>query len=97
MRRRDHPESQFCSAASCREENSEAFQGQHAATSTSFYVFDEASAVPDGIHTAAEGGLTDGEPMMFLFGNPTRSTGTFLSGMFRVDAEPLGHGDDRFS
>ena len=77
LRRRDHPESQFCSATSCREENSEAFAGQHAKTSTSFYIFDEASAVPDAIYEVAEGGLTDGEPMIFLFGNPTRSTGMF--------------------
>jgi hypothetical protein len=38
-------ESWFASAQSCKEDNSEAFAGQHAATSTSFYVFDEASAV----------------------------------------------------
>jgi len=25
----------------------------------------------------AEGGLTDGEPMIFLFGNPTRNAGKF--------------------
>ena len=66
-----------CSAQSCREENSEAFAGQHEASSSSFYIFDEASAVPDGIFEVAEGGLTDGEPMIFLFGNPTRSTGMF--------------------
>ncbi len=70
-------DSWFCSAQSCKEENSEAFAGQHAADSTSFYIFDEASAVPDKIHEVAEGGLTDGEPMFFLFGNATRSKGTF--------------------
>ncbi|HZK80272.1 MAG TPA: hypothetical protein VFC46_04375, partial [Humisphaera sp.] len=70
-------DSWFCSAQSCREENSEAFAGQHAANSTSFYIFDEASAVPDKIHEVAEGGLTDGEPMFFMFGNATRSQGTF--------------------
>ena len=31
--------------------------GQHAATSTSFYIFDESSAVPDKIFEVAEGGL----------------------------------------
>jgi hypothetical protein len=70
-------DSWFCSAQSCKEENSEAFAGQHAADSTSFYVFDEASAVPDKIWDVALGGLTDGEPMFFAFGNPTRSQGTF--------------------
>lgn len=70
-------ESWFCSAQSCKEENSEAFAGQHAINSTSFYIFDEASAVPDSIYEVAEGGLTDGEPMIFMFGNPTRNTGKF--------------------
>ena len=70
-------DSWFRSAQSCKEENSEAFAGQHAADSTSFYIFDEASVVPDKIHEVAEGGLTDGEPMFFLFGNATRSQGTF--------------------
>lgn len=72
----------FCTPQTCREENSEAFAGQHAATSTSFYIFDEDSAVPDPIHDVAEGGLTDGEPMSFRFGNPTRNTGEFFQACF---------------
>ena len=67
------PESWRCDAQTCREENSEAFAGQHAATSTSYYIFDEASAVPDKIWEVAEGGLTDGEPMFFVYGNPTKN------------------------
>ena len=67
----------FCAPQSCREENSEAFAGQHAADSTSFYIFDEDSAIPEAVHDVAEGGLTDGEPMVFRFGNPTRSSGSF--------------------
>lgn len=78
-------ESWFCAPQSCKEENSEAFAGQHAASSTSFYVFDEDSAVPDIIHEVAQGGLTDGEPMWFLFGNPTRSTGSFYKACFGSD------------
>jgi hypothetical protein len=78
-------DSWFCSAQSCKEDNSEAFAGQHAANSTSFYVFDEASAVPDKIHEVAEGGLTDGEPMFFMFGNPTRSRGAFHRATFGVE------------
>jgi hypothetical protein len=62
---------------SCAEENSEAFAGQHAKDSTSFYIFDEASAVPNKIWQVAEGGLASGEPMIFAFGNPTRNTGEF--------------------
>lgn len=61
----------------CREENSEAFAGLHAANSSPWYLFDEASAVPDKIWEVAEGGLTDGEPFHFVFGNPTRNTGRF--------------------
>jgi hypothetical protein len=77
MTHKENPESWYCNAQTCREENSEAFAGQHAADSTSFYIFDEASAVPDVIWEVAEGGLTDGEPMIFVFGNPTRNTGRF--------------------
>lgn len=82
---KDEPESWRVDALTCREENSEAFAGQHAASSTSFYIFDEASAVPDKIWEVAEGGLTDGEPMWFVFGNPTRNTGRFKEcfGRFR--------------
>jgi len=78
----DHKDSWFCSPQSSKEENSEAFAGQHAATSTSFYVFDEDSAICDEVHRVAEGGLTDGEPMIFLFGNPTRNTGHFHQACF---------------
>jgi len=73
----DHPASWFTALQSSKEENSEAFAGQHAHDSTSFYIFDEASAIPEKIFEVAEGGLTDGEPMIFLFGNPTRSNGKF--------------------
>lgn len=78
----EYQESWFCSLQSSREENSEAFAGQHAADSTSFYIVDEASAIPPSILEVAEGGLTDGEPMIFLFGNPTRSQGKFYEAAF---------------
>lgn len=77
MYQRDHKDTWFCAPANSKEENSESFAGQHAADSTSFYIFDEDSGVPDVIHEVAEGGLTDGEPMIFCFGNPTRSHGNF--------------------
>lgn len=67
-----------CVAMTCREENSEAFQGLHAANSTPFYIFDEASGIPDPIWEARIGGATDGEPMSFDFGNPTRKSGYFF-------------------
>lgn len=66
-----------CSPQTCDPDNSESFAGQHNAASTSFYVNDEDSNVPDVIHEVQEGGLTDGEPMQFLFGNPTRRRGAF--------------------
>ncbi len=61
----------------CREENSQSFAGQHAKNSTSWYLFDEASDIPDSIWDVAFGGLTDGEPMFFAWGQPTKSNGKF--------------------
>ena len=66
-----------CDATTCREENAEAFQGLHAATSSSVFIFDESSGIPDAIFSAREGAATDGEPMWFDFGNPTRKSGAF--------------------
>jgi hypothetical protein len=77
MYHKQHPESWLCVAQTCKEENAEAFAGLHAANSTPFYIFDEASAIPEAISEVAEGGLTDGEPMFFKFGNPTRNSGNF--------------------
>lgn len=82
----DHKETWRVDAQTCREENSEAFAGLHAANSTPFYIFDEASRIPDKIFEVREGGTTDGEPMVFDFGNPTRNSGRFYenaSGKFR--------------
>lgn len=79
---KDFRESWFCTPQTCKRDNSEGFAGQHAATSTSWYLFDEASAIPDEIFEVAEGGLTDGEPMIFLFGNPTRNTGKLYRVVF---------------
>jgi len=71
------PDSWRVDAQTSREENSESFAGLHAASSTPWYLFDEASAIPAKIWEVAEGGKTDGEPMHFVFGNPTRNTGAF--------------------
>lgn len=73
----ENPEGWRTTAQTATKENSEAFAGQHAADSSSFYIFDEASAVPDKISEVAEGGLTDGEPFWFQFGNGTRNSGKF--------------------
>lgn len=83
---KQYPQTWRCDAQTCREENSEAFAGLHAANSTPYYIFDEASGVPDKIFEVREGGTTDGEPMVFDFGNPTRNSGRFFEncvGRFR--------------
>ena len=64
-------------AQTCKEENAQAFAGQHARTSTSWYLFDEASLIPDKVWTVAQGGLTDGQPMFFAWGQCERNTGRF--------------------
>lgn len=71
------PETWRVDAQTSREENSEAFAGLHCADSTPWYLFDEASAIPEKIWEVSKGGLTDGEPMHFAFGNPTRRSGSF--------------------
>jgi hypothetical protein len=77
MHFRGQKESWAVSAQTSKEENSENFAGQHAADSTSFYLIDEGSGVPEKIWEVAEGGLTDGEPVIIACGNPTKATGKF--------------------
>lgn len=72
-----HQETWRIDAMAWREHQPEAFAGLHNANSTPWYLFDEASAIPRAIFEVSEGGLTDGEPMRFLFGNPTKNTGFF--------------------
>ena len=72
-----HRDSWFCAPLTCQENRSEAFAGQHAVDSSSFYINDESSSVPGAIFDVEEGGLSDGEPMQFVFGNPTRAQGRF--------------------
>lgn len=77
-----HPSSWFCAKQSSKEENSEAFAGQHAENSTSFYINDEDSGISKAIHEVEEGGLTDGEPIIVLLGNATRSSGPFYEAIW---------------
>lgn len=77
MLAKGHEESWRCDAQTSREGNSESFAGLHALDSTAFYIFDEASGVPEEIWEVAEGGLTDGEPMILVFGNGTSNVGKF--------------------
>jgi hypothetical protein len=82
MYRKGYRDSWKCSPQTCDPDNSEAFAGQHNVSSTSFYINDEDSNVPNSIHEVQWGGLTDGEPMCFLFGNPTRREGAFYDAVF---------------
>lgn len=75
--RKGHADDWYCAPQTCAEGNEQAFAGQHASTSTSFYIMDEASGIPDAVFGVAGGGMTDGEPMMFLFGNPIHRSGLF--------------------
>jgi len=87
---RDQKESWFVAASTCAEENSESF-AQHALDSTSFYIFDEASGISDKIFDVAEGGLTDSEPMMFLFGNPTQNSSKLYRTCFGSERDGWNH------
>lgn len=82
--RADAQESWSVNGQASTKENADSFAGLHNARSTPFYIFDEASAVDDAIYEVAEGGLTDGEPMIFLFGNPTKSSGRFADTFGRM-------------
>lgn len=73
----EDPEGWKLTAQTCKPENAQSFAGQHARRSTSWYLFDEASTVPDEVWKVAFGGLTDGEPMFFAWGQPERNTGQF--------------------
>jgi hypothetical protein len=78
MVHRKHPETWRLDAMAWRENMPEAFAGLHAASSTPFYIFDEASGIARVIFETAMGGMTDGEPMMMLFSNPTKPSGFFF-------------------
>ena len=67
------PETWKIVAQTCKEGNAQSF----ARTSTSWYMFDEASLIPDKVWTVAQGGLSDGEPMFFAWGQMERNTGRF--------------------
>ena len=77
MYQKDHRPTWFLNCQTCSEENSEAFAGQHAKNSTSYYLCDESSGIPDKTWEVMGGGMTDGEPHIYCFGNPTRNTGEF--------------------
>jgi len=87
-----HKKSWQCHPETCREENAEAFAGQHAANSVGFFILDESSAVPEKIFETAESQLVDGMPMIFAFGNPTRSSGKFFKINFGIEKNRWNNG-----
>ena len=76
---RSHPDNWKVTPQTCKEENAQNFAGQHARKSTSWYLFDEASIVPDQFTRRRKVDLTDGLPMFFAWGQPVRNTGEFHS------------------
>ncbi len=72
----------FIAKQSSKEENAASFAGQHKARSSPVYFFDEDSEICDLVHEVAEGGLTDGEPFIFRFGNMTIAQGSFYQAVF---------------
>ena len=61
------------------EHNIVAFQGLHNEGKRLLIVFDEAAVIPDGIHEAADGCMTDAntQRIWVMFGNPNAPTGRF--------------------
>jgi phage terminase large subunit len=69
------PEGAFAVARTARAEKPEALQGFHA--STLGFLIEEASGIPDVIFETASGALSSDHSWVFLFGNPTRTSGYF--------------------
>lgn len=88
---KSYPETWKVTPQTCKKENAQSFAGQHARQSSSWYLFDEASEVPDEIYETAEGGLTDGEPFWFVWGQPVRNTGEFYQICFGAKRERWNH------
>ncbi len=68
-----------CDFSPWSEHNTEAFAGLHNKKKRIILIFDEASAIADGVWEVAEGALTDEdtEIIWIAFGNPTRVSGRF--------------------
>ncbi len=88
---KDFPDTWKIQMQTCKKQNAQAFAGQHAKRSTSWYWFDEASEVPDEVWKTAYGGLTDGEPMLFAGGQMVRNTGEFYKVCFGSEAARWNH------
>jgi hypothetical protein len=81
----DKRKNYMVNATTVSEENTEAFAGLHNEGSAVFVIMDEASGISEKIYEVVDGAVTDGEPFVFCFGNPTRPSGPFHSA-FTKDA-----------
>lgn len=72
---KERPEDWFATAQPWSKERAEAFAGTH--DKNVLMLFDEASAIDDGIWEVAEGAMTTPGAIWLAFGNPTRNTGRF--------------------
>lgn len=78
-------------AQTCKKDQAQSFAGQHAKGSTSWYLFDEASTVPDEIWKVAYGGIIGDEDMFFCWGQPERNTGEFYDVCFGSQRDRWNH------
>jgi hypothetical protein len=88
---KERPKTWKIVAQTCKEENAQAFAGQHARTSTSWYMFDEASLVPDKVWTVAMGGCSDGSPIFIAYGQCERNTGALYRVNFGSESHRWNH------
>lgn len=73
----DSPESWACFCVPWREENADAFAGQHEREHGVLVIYDEASAVSDSIWEVSEGAMTTAGAIWLCYGNPVRNSGRF--------------------
>ncbi len=78
-------------AQTCKPEAAQSFAGQHAKGSTSWFLFDEASTVPDKIWKVAYGGIIGDEDMFFAWGQPERNFGEFFNICFGSQRDRWNH------
>jgi hypothetical protein len=71
-----------CSAITWNQNSPDSFAGQHSRTSSSFYICDEASGIPESIFEMIDGGLTDGEAFLLILGNPNKRSGRLYDSVF---------------
>lgn len=74
-------------------ERSEAFAGLHNRDSAVVMIMDEASGIDAKVTEVAEGAMTDGEPFMFKFGNPTRPEGDFYDCFYKPEVAEMYYRD----